>query len=145
MEIYTIGFTKKTAERFFGLLKQAGVARLLDVRLNNISQLAGFAKKEDLAYFLREICGAQYVHETLLAPTQEMLDAYKKHKGDWATYETTFRELMANREIERRLDPSIFTLPTALLCSEDTSDYCHRRLILEYLSEKWGNIKATHL
>ena len=86
MEVYSIGFTQKTAEQFFGILRRAGVRRLLDVRLNNVSQLAGFAKREDLKYFLREICGADYRHEPLLAPTQEMLDAYKKKKGPWDEY-----------------------------------------------------------
>jgi uncharacterized protein (DUF488 family) len=81
MEIYSIGFTQKTAKQFFGLLKDHRISRLLDVRLNNVSQLSGFAKREDLKYFLREICDADYVHEPLLAPTQEMLDQYKKEKG----------------------------------------------------------------
>src|SRR5438445_8599836 len=97
MEIYTIGFTKTTAAEFFERLKRAGIQRLLDVRLNNVSQLAGFAKRDDLAYFLREICGADYRHEPLLAPTQELLDAYKKQKGDWEDYERDFLDLMAER------------------------------------------------
>ena len=145
MEIHTIGFTQKTAERFFGLLKQAGIRRLLDVRLNNVSQLAGFAKREDLAFFLREICGAEYVHQPMLAPTQEMLDDYRKRKGGWQQYQDRFLALMAERRIEERLERSIFDVPTALLCSESTPEHCHRRLVLEYLGEKWGGIRTIHL
>ena len=87
MEVYSIGFTRKTAEQFFTILKRAGIRRILDVRLNNLSQLAGFSKREDLHYFAREICGADYVHEPLLAPGQEMLDQHIKGKGRWADYE----------------------------------------------------------
>lgn len=145
MEVYTIGFTQKTARKFFEALKQAGVERLLDVRLNNVSQLAGFAKRDDLAYFLQAIGGIEYRHELLLAPTQEMLDAYKKHKGDWAEYETRFLSLMRERQIETALDRALFAVPTVLLCSELTSEHCHRRLVLEYLQEKWGGIQVVDL
>ena len=145
MEVYSIGFTQKTAEQFFGLLKGAGIQRLLDVRLNNVSQLAGFAKREDLRYFLREICGAEYMHEPLLAPTQELLDSYKKKKGDWAEYEREFLKLMKGRAVEKKLDRAIFRVPTALLCSEATAEHCHRRLVLEYLIDKWGDLTVRHL
>src|SRR5712692_19745 len=100
MEVFTIGFTKKTAEEFFGLLKRHGIKRLVDVRLNNVSQLAGLTKREDLQFFLREIGSAEYTHEPLLAPTKEMLDAYKKEKGTWEDYERKFLELMTVRKIE---------------------------------------------
>ena len=145
MEIYTIGFTKKTAEQFFGLLKSSGIGRLLDVRLNNVSQLAGFAKREDLAFFLREICGATYLHEPSLAPTQDMLAAYKKKKGSWEEYAACFLELMAQRQIEKHIQRSLFKTPTVLLCSEATAEHCHRRLVAEYLREKWGEMRITHL
>ena len=146
MEVYTIGFTKKGAEQFFGILRKAGIKRLLDVRLNNSSQLAGFAKKEDLAFFLKEICGAEYVHEPLLAPTQEILDDFKKNKGKWSDYEPAFLALMHERKIEDKIDPQLFKTPTVLLCSEDTPGHCHRRLVLEYLNEKWGNtMNVIHL
>ena len=146
MEIYSIGFTQKSAAQFFNSLKDAGIRRLLDVRLNNTSQLAAFAKRDDLAFFLREICGAAYEHEPLLAPTQEMLDTYKKHKGDWAIYEQEFLALMRARQIESILWPEPFrTAPTALLCSENTAEHCHRRLVLEYLQQAWGDITITHL
>jgi len=145
MEIYSIGFTQKRASEFFGTLKAHGIARLLDVRLNNTSQLAGFAKQADLAYFLREICGISYEHEPLLAPTQEMLDAYKKRKGDWGVYEDAFLGLMRDRNIETSIDKEGFTRKTVLLCSESTAEHCHRRLVLEYLQEKWGDIRIVHL
>src|SRR5262249_1492123 len=102
MKIFTIGFTKKSAEVFFTRLKQAGVKRLVDVRLNNVSQLAGFTKKDDLRYFTREICGIDYVHLPDLAPTQDILDAYKKHRGDWSIYERQFLDLMRSRRIEEK-------------------------------------------
>ena len=145
MEIYSIGFTQKTAEQFFVLLKRAGLRRLLDVRLNNVSQLAGFAKRQDLPFFLREICNMEYRHEPLLAPTQEILDAYKKEKGSWPEYQSKFLALLATRRIEEALDRSLFSVPSVLLCSEPTPEHCHRRLVLEYLSKKWGDVQAIHL
>jgi uncharacterized protein (DUF488 family) len=145
MEVYSIGFTQKSAREFFETLRSAGIRRLLDIRLNNTSQLAGFAKRDDLAFFLREICQAEYIHVPLLAPTQEMLDTYKKGKGEWQQYETQFLALMREREIERNLDRALFEVPAVLLCSEKTPEHCHRRLVLDYLAEKWGEIKAVHL
>ncbi len=145
MEIFTIGFTKKSAAEFFGILRQSGIKRLIDVRLNNVSQLAGFAKREDLQFFLRELCGADYIHETLLAPTQEMFDSYKKEKGSWDEYERQFLDLMAKREIEKNLDRALFAGRSVLLCSEPTAERCHRRLVTEYLASKWENVHAIHL
>jgi uncharacterized protein (DUF488 family) len=146
MEIFTIGFAQTPAAEFFGKLKRARVRRLLDVRLNNTSQLAAFAKRDDLQFFLREICHAQYEHEPLLAPTQAMLDAYKKQKGSWQDYEEQFLALMRERRIEENLDRERFTsTPTVLLCSERTAEHCHRRLVVEYLSTKWSDVEAVHL
>jgi uncharacterized protein (DUF488 family) len=145
MKIYSIGFTQRTAEQFFGALSAAGVRRLLDVRLNNTSQLAAFAKRDDLQFFLRELCGAAYEHEPLLAPTQEMLDAYKKRKGAWSEYEREFVALMRERRIEERVSREAFAVPTALLCSEFTAEHCHRRLVMEYLAETWGDVELKHL
>ena len=145
MEVYTIGFTKRKADEFFGALKQAGIKRLLDVRLNNSSQLAGFTKSENLPFFLREICAVEYLHEPLLAPTKDILDAYKKRKGRWEDYEKSFMRLMAERKIEDKIDRRSFTTPTVLLCSETTAVYCHRRLVLEYLQLKWGSFTIIHL
>ena len=145
MEVYSIGFTQKTAEQFFGLLKDAGIRRLLDVRLNNSSQLSGFTKREDLQYFLKAICGAEYLHEPVLAPTQQMLDDYKKRKGSWDEYERKFLDLMKERQVEKRIDRTLFQIPTVLLCSEPTPQHCHRRLVLDYLQGAWGNIAIKHL
>lgn len=145
MEVYTIGFTQKSAAQFFDTLKRTGIKRLLDVRLNNVSQLAGFSKRDDLAYFLREICGADYVHEPLLAPTQELLDAYKKHKGDWTEYERRFLALMAERRIETAFDRRLLAGPAVLLCSEPAAEHCHRRLVLEYLQRFDAAIQIVHL
>ena len=145
MEVYSIGFTKKSATQFFGALRQAGIRRLLDVRLNNSSQLAGFSKREDLPFFLREICGADYRHEPLLAPTQELLDGYRKEKWGWPDYERRFLTLMADRQIEQALDRELFSVPTVLLCSEPTAERCHRRLVLEYLQVKWSDFAIQHL
>ena len=145
MEIYTIGFTQSSAEHFFGRLKDAGVGRLLDVRLNNTSQLAGFAKARDLPYFLKELIGASYEHEPLLAPTTEILDAYKKQNGTWAAYERAFDALLAARQVETALDPADFVTPTALLCSEASAEHCHRRLVCSYLARHWPDVEAIHL
>jgi uncharacterized protein (DUF488 family) len=145
MEVFTIGFTQKSAAQFFQTLKQAGIKRLIDVRLNNVSQLAGFAKREDLAYFLRELCGVEYIHEPLLAPTQELLDEYKKKKGAWSDYEVRFLRLMADRKIEEQLPSNLFSGPAVLLCSEPTAEKCHRRLVLDYLQTKGVDIQPVHL
>jgi len=144
MKVYTIGFTKKSAEKFFGLLRKSGAERLVDVRLNNVSQLAGFAKRDDLAYFLAELCGMGYQHELELAPTKSMLDDYKKHGASWAEYERWFLDLIAARQIETRicresLDNSV------LLCSEDAPHHCHRRLVAEYLADRWDDLTIEHL
>ncbi len=144
IEIFTIGFTKKSAEEFFAKLAEAGVKRVVDVRLNNVSQLAGFAKKKDLRYFLRTICDIDYIHLPELAPTQEILDEYKKRKGDWSVYEQKFLDLMAQRKIEETIPQDILA-GGCLLCSEHEPDHCHRRLVVEYLNEKWGKVEVKHL
>ena len=144
MKLFTIGFTKKTAEIFFGKLCDAGVKRVIDIRLNNVSQLAGFAKKDDLSYFLKTICAIEYVHVPELAPTQDILDGYKKHKGDWEVYEKKFIELMIKRAIENKLSRELFD-NACLLCSEDKPHHCHRRLVAEYLKDKWGNVEIEHI
>ena len=145
MEIYTIGFAKKSAEAFFGALRKAGIKRLVDIRLNNTSQLAGFTKRDDLKFFLKELCNSEYIHEPLLAPTLEILNSYKKKKISWQEYEQRFLELMSERKIEEKIDQSLFNGPTVLLCSEPKADRCHRRLVLEYLQNNWGNLKIMHL
>lgn len=145
MEIYTIGFTQTTAEHFFTRLTDARIECLLDVRLNNTSQLAGFAKAQDLPYFARELVSATYEHEPLLAPTQDILDAYKKRKGDWIVYEQEFVALMEERRIHEILSPASFERRTALLCSEAEAEHCHRRLVAEFLAERWPDVEVVHL
>lgn len=143
MKIFTIGFTKTTAEKFFSRLKSAGPRSLIDVRLNNVSQLAGFAKRDDLKYFLREICGMSYEHMPELAPSQTMLDEYKKHDGRWEDYARKFLALIAERRIDL-IEPSKLD-GACLLCSEDVPHHCHRRLVAEYLREKWSGVEIVHL
>jgi uncharacterized protein (DUF488 family) len=145
MKLFTIGFTKKPADKFFNLLRTAGVKRFVDERLNNVSQLAGFAKKDDLKFFAKEICEVDYVHVPELAPTQDILDAYKKQGGDWSVYETEFLRLMERRQIEKIVPKEVID-EGCLLCSEDKPHHCHRRLVAEYLSKHWtDNIIVKHL
>ncbi len=144
MRILTIGFTKKSAKRFFELLTKAGARRVVDVRLNNVSQLAGFAKKNDLAYFLDQMCHIDYRHDPELAPTKKMLDGYKKLGGSWDDYERNFVNLMAERRIEEKLKPGMLD-DACLLCSEDKPHHCHRRLVAEYLKDRWEDVEIEHL
>lgn len=144
MELFTIGFTQKSAEEFFGLLKRAGIRHLLDIRLHNSSQLAGFTKQTDLTYFLREICGASYEHQPLLAPTKEILKAYRQDK-DWEAYEHSFHVLLSERRAETLYSPESFVTRTVLLCSEPKADHCHRRLVVEYWKSYWDGLQIIHL
>ena len=144
MRLFTIGFTKTSAEHFFGRLQKAGVRQLVDVRLNNVSQLAGFAKRDDLRYFARAICGIEYVHRPELAPTAPMLDEYKKRGGVWSAYEQRFVQLIQSRRIEETIAPTALE-DACLLCSEDEPHHCHRRLVAEYLRDKWKDVEIRHL
>jgi uncharacterized protein (DUF488 family) len=145
MKIFTIGFTKKSAETFFTRLRNAGIKRLIDVRLNNVSQLAGFTKKNDLRYFTKAICNLDYVHLPELAPTAEILDPYKKAKnGDWALYERQFLDLMRSRHIESAMSRDVLD-GACLLCSEEKPDRCHRRLVAEYLKLHWPDVEIEHI
>ncbi len=143
--LFTIGFTQTSAQNFFQRLQQAGVKRVFDIRLHNSSQLAGFAKSEDLAFFLKSIGSMGYTHHPLLAPTDDILKAYKKEKGDWNTFQDRFLGLMRERKVEEKYQPEMFD-STCLLCSEATPHHCHRRLLSEYLNSKWGRpIAVKHL
>lgn len=144
MNLWTIGFTKISAERFFGQLKSSGATRVVDVRLNNVSQLSGFAKRDDLAYFLRTICDMGYHHEPRLAPTAEALDAYRKKRLPWEEYERQFLELMRERGVESVIDRDMIA-ESVLLCSEDKPHRCHRRLVAEYLAQHWDGVSIHHL
>ena len=144
MRVLTIGFTKKSAEAFFSAVCGSGARRIVDVRLNNVSQLAGFSKRDDLRYFLREICSMDYVHMPQLAPTPELLETYRKSKGDWGTYERGFLELMKSRRIEETVSRGVLA-DGCLLCSEHKPHRCHRRLVAEYLGDRWGDLEIVHL
>lgn len=145
MNIYTIGFTKKNAETFFKFIKSSNIKTLIDVRLNNVSQLAGFAKKDDLKFFLRELCSTEYVYAPELAPTKEILDPYKDGKMTWKAYEDKFLNLMSQRNIERSIRPELLD-HGCLLCSEHEPHMCHRRLVVEYLNQSTDlNLAVKHL
>ncbi len=144
MKVFTIGFTQKSAEEFFRAVRESGVKRVLDVRLNNVSQLAGFSKRDDLRYFLREICDVEYLHLPELAPTEEILDAYKKRKSDWQTYTRDFTELLRQRRVEGVVPRELID-DSCLLCSEAEPTRCHRRLVAEYLRDRWGDLEIVHL
>lgn len=145
MQTYTIGFTQKNANSFFNLIRSNNVVRVLDVRLNNVSQLSGFAKRDDLKFFLKELCDSEYMHIIDLAPTKNILDAYKKKEITWESYEDQFMNLMVHRNIERTLDKELLD-NGCLLCSEHKPHHCHRRLVVDYLNEHWDcNIEVTHL
>lgn len=145
IELFTIGFTKKSAKQFFETLRRAGVKKLVDVRLNNTSQLSAFAKKDDLAYFAEALCGISYDHVPILAPNQELLDSLKKRKGSWAEYENGFLALMRERGAIEKLERSLFEEPCCLLCSEATPEHCHRRLVAEAIRKRWPDVEVVHL
>ena len=143
--LYTIGFTKKKAKQFFTLVKEAQIKRLFDVRLHNVSQLAGFAKKADLAFFLKELCDVQYVHATDLAPTDDLLKAYKRKEITWESYADSYLNLMSKRRVERAIAPEEID-NTCLLCSEHLPHHCHRRLLAEYLGDHFDTpLAIKHL
>lgn len=145
INICTIGFTKTSAESFFKAIKSNQIKTLIDTRINNNSQLAGFSKKEDIKYFLKEICGTEYIHKIELAPTKELLDTYKSKKISWLSYEQEFFKLIKKREIEKRI-PIELLENSCLLCSEKEPHHCHRRLVAEYLKEELGtDITIKHL
>jgi uncharacterized protein (DUF488 family) len=144
MKLFTIGFTQSSAAHFFGRLKRAGVKRLIDVRLNRRSQLAGFAKDGDLAFFAREICGIETEPVPELAPTAEMLRAYRAREIDWVEYAAQFKRLIARRRIETVLERERLD-GACLLCSEKLPHHCHRRVVAEYLRAKWGAVEVVDL
>jgi uncharacterized protein (DUF488 family) len=145
VELYTIGFTKKPAERFFSLLNENGVKRVIDIRLNPHGQLSGFSKQEDLAYFLDRLISCDYHHLPILAPTDEILHDYRKDH-QWDRYVQRFEALMDERDVPNALDKALLTeAPSCLLCSEDTPERCHRRLVAERVVKSWPEIVIVHL
>jgi len=145
MKIYTIGFTKKTAQDFFNLLHDAGVNCVVDIRLHPDGQLAGFTKQVDLKYFLKQINNCDYQSISRLAPTAEILKRYRDG-GTWDVYEKEFRELLISRGIPEAIDRTLFEDKNCcLLCSEPTPEKCHRRLVAEILAAAWGDTQIIHL
>ncbi|MNR08769.1 hypothetical protein D3C85_1249410 [compost metagenome] len=145
MNIYTIGFTQKSAEDFFTLIASNNIKRIVDVRINNTSQLSGFAKRDDLSFFLSRLTQAEYVHLPELAPTKELLATYQKKKLSWTQYEEEFLNLMARRNIEKNIKINDLD-DGCLLCSEHKPHQCHRRLVLEYLAKySETNFQIKHL
>jgi uncharacterized protein (DUF488 family) len=146
VEIYTIGFAGKTAEQFFESLTRAAVKELVDVRLHNVSQLAGFTKRSDLPFFLDRVAGIAYRHEPLLTPTEDLLKAYRSKQISWADYEDSYRDLIMERDVASKLQPRHFQFPIALLCSEEKPQRCHRRVAAEYLQKAWDRgVNIVHL
>ena len=146
MKIYTLGYTKKSAEEFFGLLERYGVERVVDVRLKNTSQLAGFTKKDDLEYFLRRILGIEYCHLDFLAPTADLMRALRGAGEDWDLCTLEFAKLLEERDVLNRLERGFFSeKQCCLLCSEPDADHCHRRLVAEHLQEAWSDVDVVHL
>ncbi|KEI70783.1 DUF488 family protein [Endozoicomonas elysicola] len=144
-KIYTIGFTQKKAKEFFSLINHEDIKTLIDVRLNNVSQLSGFAKRDDLKFFLEKLCGVDYEHAPELAPTKDLLNAYKKKEISWEAYEDRFLNLMSQRCIEKTLSSALMD-SGCLLCSEHKPHFCHRRLVVEYLNDNSElNLQVKHL
>lgn len=146
MTLYTMGYTQKTAEQFFGLIRENRIDMLVDVRLNNRTQLAGFTKGEDLPFFLRELCACAYSHRTDFAPTREILDGYKKGDIDWTGYAARFILLMEKRQAAKTFLRDFGTYARVLLlCSEPTPEHCHRRLLAEMIARTDPSIEIAHL
>ena len=142
--LYTMGFTKKSAEVFFGKIQDVGVQRVIDIRLNNTRQFAGFTKKNDLLYFLKTICGCDYRHEPLLAPSRQIFDDYKKKGLGWSEYQKQFNALLRERRAHELVSPSELNM-ACLLCCEVTTENCHRRLVAEYFRDNFTGLEITHL
>jgi uncharacterized protein (DUF488 family) len=145
LEIYPVGVTGRSASDFFKVLSDASVRRVLDTRLHNTSQLAGFSKKGDFEFFLRRVSGVEYKHELLLAPTEELLKAYKRRDLRWDDYAAGYLTLLRERNVEHVLSSESFRVPTALLCAEHKPDHCHRRIAAEHLAETWPDVSIRHL
>lgn len=146
MKLYTIGFTQKSAREFFNKIKNYNIDLLIDIRLNNVSQLAGFAKGKDLEYFLKEICSCEYAHDAVFAPTKALLDNYRANKTSWKEYEDVFAKIMTDRQIEGRFKKLYSNYEKiCLLCTEPTAEQCHRRLVAEYLQKHFDNIEIIHI
>jgi uncharacterized protein (DUF488 family) len=144
IRIFTIGYAGRNAGDFFTTLKQAGIRKVMDVRLYNTSQLAAFTKKQDIEYFLQNVVGAEYVHLPIMAPTPQLLSDYKKGLIGWQQYEAQFKAIIAQRQIQGHITPQDADM-SCFLCSEAKADKCHRRIVAEYLAGHWRNVSIHHL
>lgn len=145
-KIFTVGSARKTAEEFFTLLEDNGVKKIIDVRLNNTSQLLAFAKYPDIEYFTRKILGGEYFHDKRFAPSEKILVRYKKNVIGWDDYETEFADLMTYRDIETYIADKYSTQENyCLLCTEVSPENCHRRLVAEKIREVLGDVEIVHL
>jgi uncharacterized protein (DUF488 family) len=144
IKLYTIGFTNKSAQTFFELLRKNEVKTLTDTRINNVSQLSGFAKGNDLAFFAKEIGNMNYTHDIDLAPTKELLANYRDKTITWQEYEIEYLNLLDIRKIGEKIDLEKLH-ENCFLCSEHTPEKCHRRLLAEYLQHKYNSIEINHL
>ena len=144
IKLYTIGFTSKSAQQFFELLEQNGVKKIIDTRISNASQLSGFAKGRDLAFFARRLANIDYEHELDFAPTKELLNDYRKKQISWAEYSASYQQLLENRQIKANVDTAALH-QSCLLCSEHSPEKCHRRLLAEYLQNINPEIEIIHL
>lgn len=144
MTLYTIGSTKKSAREFFETLKENGVKTLFDIRLNNMSQLAGFTKKNDLEYFLKEICNIKYIYLDILAPTKDIMDDYKNKKIDREEFKRRYIELIESRKVLEKINKNLLD-NACLLCSGAKAEDCHRSLASEYIAENYEGINVIHL
>jgi len=145
IKLFTIGFTKKNAQTFFSLLQQSGVRKVLDTRLNNVSQLAGFTKRDDLSFFLKEVAGIGYEHAEQLAPSDQMLKRYKKGEISWDAYADEYQALIQKRRMDRHFRSDELD-GVCLLCSEATPHHCHRRLAAEFFQQQLGcGVDIIHL
>jgi uncharacterized protein (DUF488 family) len=142
--LFTIGFTQKTAEDFFSLLAENDVKKVVDIRINNTSQLAGFAKGIDLAFFVNKILGITYEHHPELAPTKDLLKRYRDKTTSWSEYEQEYLALVKERDILSEIEISDLD-QAVFLCSEHEPDQCHRRLLAEYLQKHFSEINIVHL
>lgn len=146
MKVYTIGFTQKSAKKFFDLLRANNIKTVVDIRLNNTSQLAAFAKGEDLKFFLTEFCNIDYIHDTTFAPTEELLKNYKNKKVSWLDYENEFGRIMQQRNIKSYIVKNYSNKESiCLLCSEALPNQCHRRLVAEIFEKTLDNVQIIHL
>jgi len=145
--IYTIGFTGKTAEEFFSILTEHKIKTLIDIRLNTKSQLSAFAKMPDLEFFLKQLCRISYIYYPGLAPSDDLLSAYRKKEIDWPGYETRYLALLEERHTAPALKKELrkWKLPVCLLCAEQTAKFCHRRLAAEFISHNVKTMEIIHL